>query len=92
MLRCSLLVLQVIAITCRESPFNGVNLRAVGYDRLPPQPPADAMENAEFLQNLHHALFNIDIVSGAFICPESGREFPIVSGIPNMILFETEVQ
>jgi hypothetical protein len=66
-----------------------------------------------FDRTLHHALFNIDIVSGAFICPESGREFPIVGallyelllwimftalntllsgGVPNMILFETEVR
>lgn len=62
---------------------------ACGYDSLPPQPPAEL--DQAFLMALHHALFNINIVRGAFICPESGREFPIEGGIPNMVLNEDEV-
>lgn len=28
---------------------------------------------------------------GALICPETGRRFPVVNGIPNMLLNEDEV-
>jgi uncharacterized protein YbaR (Trm112 family) len=28
---------------------------------------------------------------GALICPETGRRFPVVNGIPNMLLAEDEV-
>jgi uncharacterized protein YbaR (Trm112 family) len=41
--------------------------------------------------SLHHALFNINIVAGAFICNESKREFKIEGGIPNMVLNEDEI-
>jgi uncharacterized protein YbaR (Trm112 family) len=78
-------------VNAQESHTRLPNVCLVGYDALPAQPPANAMENHEFLRTLHHALFNIDIVRGAFICPESGREFPIQGGVPNMILFENEV-
>lgn len=64
---------------------------AVGYDNLPAQPPASPETNEAFLMALHHALFNIEIVSGAFICGESGREFKIEGGIPNMVLNEDEI-
>ncbi len=64
---------------------------AVGYDNLPPQPPPSPETDDAFLRSLHHALFNINIVRGAFVCPESNREFPIEGGIPNMVLNEDEV-
>lgn len=64
---------------------------AVGYDNLPKKPPANPEKDEAFLMALHHALFNIEIVNGAFVCPESGREFKIEGGIPNMVLNEDEV-
>ena len=64
---------------------------AVGYDALPAQPPASPESDEPFLRALHHALFNINIVRGAFVCPESNRQFPIEGGIPNMVLNEDEV-
>jgi multifunctional methyltransferase subunit TRM112 len=64
---------------------------AVGYAGLPPAPPPNPETDEAFLRALHHALFNINIVEGAFVCPESGRRFPIEGGIPNMVLNEDEV-
>lgn len=51
----------------------------------------DPENNEDFLRALHHALFNIEIVEGAFVCAESGREFKIEAGIPNMVLDEDEI-
>ncbi len=64
---------------------------AVGYTALPAAPPPAPESDEAFLRALHHALFNINIVEGAFVCPESGRRFPIEGGIPNMVLNEDEV-
>ena len=37
----------------------------------------------EQLRVLHHLLFEIEVVSGALVSP-SGKQFPIISGIPDM--------
>lgn len=37
------------------------------------------------LKLVHKALFDIEVISGTLICPESGKEFPIKEGIPNML-------
>lgn len=50
----------------------------------------EAMEDT-VLNTLHHLLFEIHILDGALVCPESGRSFPIKESIPNMILHEDEV-
>ena len=44
-----------------------------------------------FLRCLHHILFEIHVMEGFLICPETGRKFPIRDGIPNMLLHEDEV-
>jgi len=51
-------------------------------DDFPPQ---------ELLEKLHHSLFEIHVVKGALVCPETGRKFPIDDGIPNMLLHEDEI-
>jgi multifunctional methyltransferase subunit TRM112 len=43
------------------------------------------------LEALHVVLFNIHVLEGALICPDTGRRFPIKDGIPNMILHEDEI-
>lgn len=43
------------------------------------------------LEALHHVLFNIHILEGNLVCPDTGRKFPIKQGIPNMILHEDEI-
>lgn len=45
----------------------------------------------EMLQELHHFLFELHVLEGQLVCPESGRRFPIKDGIPNMLLHEDEV-
>ncbi|GBP76800.1 Multifunctional methyltransferase subunit TRM112-like protein [Eumeta japonica] len=49
-------------------------------------------ENEEFLKKAHRVLLEIEIEEGNLTCPESGRQFPISKGIPNMLLTEAEVQ
>lgn len=43
------------------------------------------------MQKVHHALFEVEIMEGELICPETGRKFPIKKGIPNMLCNEDEV-
>lgn len=45
----------------------------------------------EDLKVLHHLLFEIHVMDGELVCPESGRLFSIKEGIPNMLLHEDEV-
>lgn len=53
--------------------------------------PAEAATDEEFLQRLHHVLMEVDVTEGTLVCPETGRQFPISNGIPNMLLEENEV-
>jgi multifunctional methyltransferase subunit TRM112 len=62
----------------------------IGCPNLPAQNEIDST-NEEFLQKLHHILLEIDIVEGSLECPETGRQFHINDGIPNMLLNEDEV-
>jgi multifunctional methyltransferase subunit TRM112 len=43
-------------------------------------------QNDEFLKKIHKVLLEYDVEEGELICPETGRKFPIVNGIPNMLL------
>lgn len=57
-----------------------------------PEKLIDSYEkDTEFLKKVHHALLEVEVVEGDLECPESGRKFPITSGIPNMLLKEDEV-
>ncbi|VDP90847.1 unnamed protein product, partial [Echinostoma caproni] len=58
--------------------------------RLPEEVPSDYSENVQFLKLAHRALLEVDVVEGTLICPETGREFPISNGIPNMLVNEGE--
>ncbi|KAL4623003.1 multifunctional methyltransferase subunit TRM112-like protein [Arapaima gigas] len=46
--------------------------------------------NEEFLRKVHRVLLEVEVMEGSLRCPESGREFPISRGIPNMLLNEDE--
>mmetsp|Transcript_21763 Transcript_21763/g.61939 ORF Transcript_21763/g.61939 Transcript_21763/m.61939 type:complete len:132 (+) Transcript_21763:119-514(+) len=61
---------------------------------LPEEAPAgDDGEDVDpsVVENLHHAMFNIHVIEGDLVCPDTGRKFPIKQGIPNMILHEDEI-
>ena len=45
----------------------------------------------EFLRRVHRLLFEVHVLDGALVCPETGRRFPVKDGIPNMLLHEDEV-
>ncbi|TDH69025.1 hypothetical protein CCR75_000901 [Bremia lactucae] len=45
----------------------------------------------ETLRTIHHVLLEVHVKQGKLVCPESHRVFPIIDGIPNMLLNEDEV-
>merc|ERR1712061_203244 len=52
----------------------------LGYSHnLPEQLPGDLTD--ELLKQLHHVLFEVEVIEGSLVCPESGREFPVTRGI-----------
>ena len=59
--------------------------------KLPLEAPPEDEEDEDILKAVHHAIIEVEVVEGKLICPESGREFPITNGIPNMLLNEDEV-
>ncbi|KAG7464449.1 hypothetical protein MATL_G00165700 [Megalops atlanticus] len=64
----------------------------LGYlNDLPSDLVPDYENNEEFLRKVHRVLLEVEVLEGCLQCPESGREFPISRGIPNMLLNEDEV-
>ncbi|KAL2077095.1 hypothetical protein ACEWY4_026599 [Coilia grayii] len=57
---------------------------------LPSAVAPDFESNEDFLRKVHRALLEVEVIEGCLQCPESGREFPISRGIPNMLLNEDE--
>jgi multifunctional methyltransferase subunit TRM112 len=51
----------------------------------------DVLADEDALRKIHHILFEVHLIEGALVCPESGRKFPVREGIPNMLLHEDEV-
>ncbi|XP_065830367.1 multifunctional methyltransferase subunit TRM112-like protein [Oscarella lobularis] len=64
---------------------------SVGISDLPDEIVPDYESNEVFLKIAHHALLEVEVIEGSLQCPESGREYPINNGIPNMLLNEDEV-
>ncbi|XP_062523115.1 multifunctional methyltransferase subunit TRM112-like protein [Corticium candelabrum] len=64
---------------------------SIGVSDLPKEVVPEYEKNEEFLRLAHHALMEVEVIEGCLVCPESGREFPIKDGIPNMLLNEDEV-
>lgn len=48
------------------------------------------LDQQDDLKAIHKALFDLEVITGSLICPESGRKFPISDGIPNMLCNEDE--
>ena len=59
--------------------------------KLPENAPLEDESNEDILKQIHHALVEVEVIQGHLECPESGRQFPINNGIPNMLLNEDEV-
>lgn len=58
-------------------------------ESLPEELPEDIPD--ELLQQLYKILFDIHVIEGYLICPNTSRKFPIKDGVPNMILHEDEL-
>ncbi|XP_047317856.1 multifunctional methyltransferase subunit TRM112 homolog A-like [Impatiens glandulifera] len=65
--------------------------RTMGYAELPEEVEPSMLDSEDFLRRLHRALLQFHLEEGTLICPETGRRFPVVKGIPNMLLNEDEV-
>jgi multifunctional methyltransferase subunit TRM112 len=50
-----------------------------------------ATNDEALLREIHHLLFEVQVMDGWLVCPSSGRKFPVTDGIPNMLLHEDEV-
>jgi multifunctional methyltransferase subunit TRM112 len=64
---------------------------ALGAGPLPEEVPPELLEDDAFLRAFHHALLEVHLEEGALVCPETGRQFKVAQGIPNLLLQEDEV-
>jgi len=51
----------------------------------------DAHVDEDLLKKLHTVMFDIHVVEGDLVCPDTGRRFNIKMGIPNMVLHADEI-
>lgn len=58
---------------------------------LPEDVPENAADNEEFLIKLGELLMGIEVDSGEMVCNGCDHIYPIVDGIPNMLLNENEI-
>jgi multifunctional methyltransferase subunit TRM112 len=68
-----------------------VAANAVGLEGMPATLDHNLLNDKEFLQAMHNLLLEVRVKTGKLICPESGRSFPIVNSIPDMMLPEEDV-
>ena len=62
--------------------------KEMGLASLPQVLTQECLHEESFLIAMQQLLFDIDIESGILTCPESGRQFPIVNGMPRMLSLE----
>jgi multifunctional methyltransferase subunit TRM112 len=64
----------------------------MGLTTLPPTLTEDLAKDPTFLKALYHVLMNVHLVKGILTCPVTGREFPVLDRIPNMMLEEEDCE
>ena len=64
--------------------------KALGLDSLPPAVTPELANDENFLRALYHVLMNVHLVNGMLTCTKTGREFPVMDGVANMMLEESE--
>mmetsp|Transcript_22194 Transcript_22194/g.56891 ORF Transcript_22194/g.56891 Transcript_22194/m.56891 type:complete len:123 (-) Transcript_22194:318-686(-) len=62
----------------------------LGQIGLPESVAEEMLQDEEFLRQLHHVLLEVHLEEGSLVCPETGRKFSVVQGIPNLLLNEDE--
>ncbi|KAK9818325.1 hypothetical protein WJX72_010604 [[Myrmecia] bisecta] len=63
---------------------------SLGVTGLPDEVTEELLQDEDFLKAFHHALLEVTLQEGALVCPETGRKFPVMKGIPNLLLNEDE--
>ena len=59
---------------------------------LPEKLPEDKSTlDDKMIAQYHKVLFDVHLIQGHLVCPDTGRKFPVKDGIPNMILHEDEI-
>ena len=58
-----------------------------------PETLSESLDDTEdvVLEQAHSVLMQRDVVAGEMVCPGCGHIYPIVDGIPNMLLNEDEI-
>jgi len=51
----------------------------------------NAIHTARLTSIVNFLSFQVEVIEGYLICPETERKFPIFNGIPNMLLNEDEI-
>ena len=60
--------------------------RAIGMgDAIPAALTPALLQDKAFLQACFHLLINVNVKTGVLTCSETGRQFPIIDGIPRMM-------
>mmetsp|Transcript_7831 Transcript_7831/g.10266 ORF Transcript_7831/g.10266 Transcript_7831/m.10266 type:complete len:139 (-) Transcript_7831:316-732(-) len=62
----------------------------LGIPTLPHTLTAEMADDVDFCKALYHVLMNVHLMEGMLRCPVTKREFPVLDGIPNMMLEEDE--
>ncbi len=72
--------------------WNGVleAARAVGFDGLPNIYDKSSLSDRDFLLAVHKLLMDIHVVEGTLTCPDTGKVFKIINGIPEMNIPEAD--
>ncbi|XP_065119911.2 multifunctional methyltransferase subunit TRM112-like protein isoform X1 [Paramisgurnus dabryanus] len=68
----------------------GVSLQLGHSQDLPSTLIPNYENDDDFLRKVHRIMMEVEVIEGCLQCPESGREFPISKGVPNMLLNEDE--
>eukprot|EP01134_Creolimax_fragrantissima_P001130 CFRG1130T1 len=66
---------------------------SLGLGNLPEKVPSPDNIPLETLAVLHHVLLEVDVKNCQLVCPneECNRSYPVVQGIPNLLLTKDEV-
>ncbi|EGR34278.1 hypothetical protein IMG5_018160 [Ichthyophthirius multifiliis] len=72
-------------------PALSCTVHDLGEKNFPDQFTQDLIENEDFMKQLHTIIMETHIITGKLVCPNCQRNYPIVNGIPNMILNDDEI-
>lgn len=63
----------------------------MGENNFPDMITDELKADQDFLRRLHRMLFEFDITKGKLVCGDCERIYPVVDGIPNLIMDDDEI-